>query len=352
MPTAISSIEIIVDPGNKGWILEKIANRVCEEFKKLNLIANVRNAPKFDSDVTFWVQFTDKTLSVDSTFLGGNLRSTLVTHVDDAQKLSRVKKLYHSKIDLIFMSKMHASSIANSIGITQLPESVRIGSDLAEQKKNFHIGIVSKCYPDGRKNENWLLDFEKKGLFKNVTLTIIGTGWKSIADKLISKGVDVNLLDNHKNPYPDYDEIIDIQKNFDLFFYFGFDEGSLGALDAYLLGTDLLITNQGFHTSFELSKDSFCENLIDAQQKFELKKAKYYANRELLGDWSWTNTANELLLHWMKVFEDDLPPVENKLKSRFSWVYLNHYLKLLPKTFLRLMLVRIPQKIKSKLFKQ
>jgi len=351
MESAIRSIEIIVDKGNNGWILEKIALRICSEFRELGKEAYVRNSPEFDTSVTFWVQFTDKTIKTSSKSGIKNLQSVLVTHVDDAQKLRRIKHLDSIGIDLIFLSAMHALEIANATGVGSFPTSIRLGSDLAIRHEKFSIGIVSKCYPDRRKNENWLLSFEKKGLLTDVAITIIGSGWSSITEKLKQKGVEVNLFDGVSKPYPSYEEIIQIQKTFDLFFYFGFDEGSLGALDAYLLNVDLLLTNQGFHSDFKIDENSYCENLIDAQNKFLLKKQKYFSQFEHKGDWSWKNTASNLLSHWetLSIESDTMSFIVSQ--SRLNKVYLRNFLKLIPKTIFRIAFVRIPRKIRSKFLK-
>jgi hypothetical protein len=91
--------------------------------------------------------------------------------------------------------------------------------------------------------------------------------------------------------------------------------------------------------------------LIDAQNKFLLKKQKYFSQFEHKGDWSWKNTASELLSHWetLSIESDNMSFIVSQ--SRLNKVYLRSFLKLIPKTIFRIAFVRIPKKIQSRFLK-
>jgi hypothetical protein len=342
------SVEIILDhPGNSGWILEKIAQKISSELRKKGCIVSIKESPEFDTDVTFWIQYTDKTLKESIKSKPRNVWSALVTHVDESSKLMRVNILHRAGVNLIFMSDDHSKSVSKKINATTTLPSIRIGSDLAQVALEYKVGIVSKCHPDGRKNEDWLISFSKKELFNNVVLTIIGTGWGATVKKLRKQGVKVNLYDGIENVYPPYPKIIEIQSTFDLFLYFGFDEGSLGALDAYLLNTDLLVTKQGFHLDFEIEEDSFCSDLLDAQRKFALKKDSFFNLRSNRNDWTWEGTAIALLGCWEEFTDYKESGTTAKSRKNLYLFFSRENLSMLPKSIYRLLFIRVPRKIYS-----
>jgi len=341
------SVEIILDPGNSGWILEKIANRISQKLSEKGCDVRVKHSPEFNTNITFWIQYTDKTLHENLTRNVTNIWCALVTHVDESQKLTKINNLRRAGVNLLFMSNDQAKSISKILKQSYDFPSINIGSDLAEQELVYKVGIVSKCYPDGRKNETWFESFLEKGLLENVTLTIIGTGWDSTVKKLRAKGANIKIYDGVENFYPSYEEIVQIQKSFDLFVYFGFDEGSLGALDAYLLNTDLLITKQGFHLDFEIGEDSFCKDLHDAQNKFSVKKNAYLNSRPNRSVWTWENTAITLLEFWDDFGATNALKIAEKSSSNLELFFSNAFLRMLPKSLYRFFFIRIPRKIFS-----
>jgi hypothetical protein len=348
---AYKNIEIIVHPGNSGWILEKIALRIAEEFAKKNLVVEVKNEPQFNSDITFWIQFSDKTLNPKLVKEKNSVWSALVTHIDDAETLMRFKSLNSVGIDLVFMSQAHASHISNIVEFTNTPFAIRVGSDVATKNAKYHVGIVSKCFSDGRKNEKWLIHFAESGLLKDVSISIVGAGWQNVVKALREKDIEVHLYDELSSPGLSYTEILKIQKAFDLFFYFGFDEGSLGALDAYLLGTDLLVSNQGFHTEFRINEKSLFSDLSDAKIKFELKKTEFFRGKAEKGDWSWENSATQLLNHWESLLPGDASMFSHTSNIDFKFRYSISLIKFLPKTLFRFIKIKVPGKIRYELIK-
>lgn len=341
----INSVEIILDYGSRGWILEKISQRVKTELKLLNCQAVIRYKPKFDTDVTFWIQYSDKTLKQNLKSEIVNIRSALVTHVDDSNKLLRVRNLVKFGVIPIFMSNEHAELIARTISDKTIFKSVHIGSDVADIEKLFHVGIVSNCYPDGRKNENWLVNFANCGLLENVELTIIGRGWEKIVRRINPKTKKINLYNGVEKPYPDYNRIIKIQKSFDLFCNFGFDEGSLGALDSYLLGKSLLVSKQGFQSSFNIDDNSFFEDFSEAKVKFQLKKDIFFSTIPNQDLWKWKNTVKELVNHWSNFKFTKNINFDAFRHQSLSFNFFKVFIRWTPKTLYRTFFVRLPRKL-------
>ena len=339
-------IEIILDSGNHGWILEKIAVRLCSQFNSHGIKAEILSAPSDRSNFKFWMQYTDKSLLKYSRINNGTRLSALVTHVDDSLKLKNIIDLKKRGVDLIFMSSDHGNKIARDCGFRENFFSVRIGSDLLDLNE-FRIGIVSKSYPDGRKNENWLIELAKKGHLGKSELYIIGRGWGRHVKILRKFGVKVKLFDDEENSYPDYSELVEITKSFDLFIYPGFDEGSMGSLDAYILGLNMLVSRQGFHMEFHLDDSSLFSTYSEFEHKFKSKR-NVYAQRQLsLSDWTWESTAEALLEYWFQLRPDShsrlsLPNTSSMLGSPAR---IRALLRMLPRTLYRVLFLRIPTKI-------
>lgn len=301
---SIRMVQLIVDPGNAGWILEKIAVRLKEKFQLGGIDVQILDCPNGDSDVVYWLYFghrgiIDRDLDKYST----RLKSALVTHVDDAAKVNRVKKLHKVGVDLVFMSPAHSLEISSMLGFSKPFFNILLGTDLVEVKRRMKIGIFSKCFSDGRKNEGWLVELAKKENLEECEFIFIGTGWDGIRDKLEASGAQVNLYDGVQHPYPEYSKFPSFYRSLDLYLYAGFDEGAMGSLDAYVLGVKLLISRQGFHKEFDLDDTSFFSNYQEFHEKFMRNLVEYRNHQRTLEAWSWGKCADSLLEHWTQVLQ-------------------------------------------------
>jgi len=149
---------------------------------------------------------------------------------------------------------------------------------------------------------------------------------------------------------PNYSNIKEYYDYIDLYIYFGFDEGALGSLDAYVFKKDLLVSRQGFHTEFFLDENSFVDNQLDAQEKFILKKNNFEQWAESLSKWNW-NLYVKNILDFIEMHEKELCCPKYKKKNSLVNLKLlkssKGYRKMLPRTLRRIFFVRIPRKIIS-----
>ena len=296
---SIKTVQLIVHPGNAGWILEKIAIRLKEKFKIDGLDVQILESPRGDSDIVFWLYFGHRGIVKNG---GGSyttrLKSAFVTHVDDATKLNIIRRLNEDGVDLVFMSPSHSHEISSMLGFTEPFFNILLGTDLVETEQKMKIGLFSKCFDDGRKNEAWLVELAKKENLKDCEFIFIGTGWNRIRDELEAAGAEVKLYDGIQYPYPDYSEFPTFYRSLDLYLNLGFDEGSMGSLDAYVLGVKLLVSRQGFHNEFDRDADSFFSNYQEFSDKFIKNLEHHRSYQKAIKMWSWTNTADFLLNHW------------------------------------------------------
>lgn len=304
MPDSIKSIQLIANPSEAGWVFGKIARRLKEVLETRGLNVQIIDEPEGNSDVVFWLYF--RYPGILASGVGKyttRLKSTYVTHVDDSAKLEQIRKLKSDNADLIFMSPAHSLEISSMLALEDPFFSLLIGTDLAENDTKMRIGMFSNCYADGRKNEKWLARLAQEESLKDCDFVFIGTGWKKIGDKLKASGAQVELYDDIHRPYPPYSEFPSFYNSLDLYIYLGFDEGAMGSIDAYVLGTKLLISRQGYHEEFDLDDASFFSNYDEFKGKFVQILNVHRMHQENIKKWSWSNCAENLLKHWEMEFQ-------------------------------------------------
>ncbi|MTA67083.1 MAG: hypothetical protein F2951_01245 [Actinobacteria bacterium] len=283
---------------NKGWILEKIAKRLMENLEKLGKSVEIVSEPTGHTDVVFWLYFGHSGIIQHGSSSEFQFRSALVTHVDDALKLKKVRELDKAGIDLVFMSKSHSEHISEMVRRDQIFFHVLPGTDLVHLIKPMKVGIFSKVFIDGRKNENWLIKLVEVTDPSQFEFIIVGKGWNKIVSKLRRLGSKVSLFDDIENPYPEYADFPELYNSLDLFIYLGFDEGSMGALDAFVLGTNLLVSRQGFHMEFELDDSQLFSDYAEFEERFTQQLNRYVIQQRHRQEWSWENFSKSLLDHW------------------------------------------------------
>jgi hypothetical protein len=311
----------------------------------------VSDKPSPDSKLNFWMHYMDKTLLSflkESKNKDLKRKVALVTHVDDSIKLARVKFLSDSGVQLIFMSPQHALEVQMKLGIERPFDFALLPSDYAFSPRKFKMGIVSRCYPDGRKNEKWLIEFAKKNIFSNTEIHFVGQGWESTSSKLRELGIETHLYDGKENEYPSYADIYKFYQTIDLYFYFGFDEGAMGSLDAYIFKCDYLISDQGFHSLFEADGDSLFTDIEDARIKLKQKIVTFERWSESINQWTWDSYSATLakLISLHPETTDSSP--DSLSKTSFKLLATNSaYRFILMHTLHRLFMVRIPIYIKK-----
>lgn len=112
------------------------------------------------------------------------------------------------------------------------------------------IGIFSACYPDGRKNEQWLIDFCSINKdTKLVNFVFIGKGWGHVVEELEKMGVSFEWHNvSRQLPY-EYQYQQNLLPNLNYYIYMGMDGGAMGTYDAYAQDVPLCVTYDGFHKS-------------------------------------------------------------------------------------------------------
>jgi hypothetical protein len=153
---------------------------------------------------------------------------------------------------------------------------------------------------DGRKNENWLVKLSKQMDLTNFEFHFFGSGWDEIGNSIRNAHGTVVQYRESGDFSRDYRIIIESLPNLDFWLYFGFDEGSMGSLDAYLAGLPLICTPQGFHLNLVdgIAFPVTCSgDLIEA---FKTVDKDYLLEKSFDHFWTWKRYAENCLEIWQR----------------------------------------------------
>ncbi len=333
MKTSIKEINIVLGDKKDSWIIKKIAEKLNTETIKLGVSSNISTTFNKNADFNLGLiyhNFVDKELTPFDVLM--------ITHVDQYWKFELLEKLI-SKIGLgICMSKEQMDKLIN-LGLDKNKLCyINPAHDGVIPVKKWVIGLASRVYNDGRKNEtyfNKLADVLNCDYFK---FKIIGANWDPQVDYMRSKGFEVEY-------YPQFDYEIYTKKFFadmDYYLYMGLDEGQMGFVDAQSAGVKTIVTTQGYH----LDSDSPITHPFTTYKELEkiflgLQKEKMDIV-DAMKDWTWENYAIKHLqiYEYLKTgrviensFKDGLNSLLENINSapkavneKAKWEYLN-YLK-------------------------
>lgn len=221
-----------------NWILGKFAKILKKEYEKYG----VKTVLSYElSDTTDFNQCLIYLNCNPDTATQKDV--VMITHVDQYWKVELLEKLL-PKIRLgICMSKDQMDKLIN-LGLDKNKLCyVNPAHDGVIPIKKWVVGLASRVYNDGRKNEtyfNRLAEVLDNRYFK---FKIMGANWEPQVNYMRSKGFEVEY-------YPNFDYEIYTQKFFadmDYYLYMGLDEGQMGFVDAQSAGVKTIVTSQGYH---------------------------------------------------------------------------------------------------------
>lgn len=177
------------------------------------------------------------------------------------------------------------------------------------------IGIFSACYPDGRKNEQWLIDYcKQQEAAKLVNFVFVGKGWDRVAKALEENGCTYEWHNvSRKLPY-EYEFQQHKLANLNYYIYMGMDGGAMGTYDAYAQDVPLCVTYDGFHKSIPSIDYKF-----DDKQSFfnqmDLIVASHANRLRFFKDNNAENYVKWLLNVWTGKQPNEIPEEEKKCIS-------------------------------------
>jgi hypothetical protein len=284
------------------WILSKIANNLAKNLIKLGHETIISKSPIENADIFHHITHHSYKFS------GNNIDTVMITHVDNYSKLSKIKKDIETAKVGICMSKATMAELI-SLGLSQdrLCFAHMAHDGLAKPRK-IAIGLTTRLYPDGRKNEK---DFFNVCNYINPTdfrFEIMGFGWHDWIDKMRKKGFEVNYFESF-----DYDTYMSLMSRLDYYLYLGNDEGSAAFIDALAAGVKTIVQPQGFHLDARLGITHSFTDFEGLKSIFE----KIGQERQILvnsvSSWTWENYAKKHILIWEKCLKGE--PLEKDIQA-------------------------------------
>jgi len=271
------NLQIILDPGGVGWILEALANKCYTELKE---------DTRFDVSLKVGLGDPGKDVYIHFIYLSAQvipnaINIVYVTHVDRWYKAFRLIRLARSQAYFITMSTATQALVNRYVGPvnieTQIPESLHFGYS-AEHNKRVTFGLFFNIYPDERKNDKIIMDFLSiaSNYLDTVHVIIMGYGYEKILK------TNMHLSYEYINSEFDVETYKKNLDRCDYILHFGKDEGAISILDAATLDKPIIAIKQGYHDDMPLSIYSkLCQspeeilNTVEGICAFTIKHYKY-----------------------------------------------------------------------------
>lgn len=268
------SINIVCQDG--GWIFKKFADRMAEKLTYEDADVTVSPYIKNNVDINHHIPYAAYPPCKNDTLM--------ITHVDNLKKLEILKRQLAIAGMGICMSRDSMNKLV-SFGVPRQKLCyVNPAHDNVIKPHKYLIGITHKCHDseDLRKRATALIDILQDIDSRYFSFFIMGPGWDSIVTSLKISGFEVDY-------YPEfiYDVYNLMMQKIDYFLYTGFDEGTMGYLDALAAGVGTIVTPQGYHLDTECEIDYPCRTISEFRNAFIELQNKRKKKTESVKDWTW-----------------------------------------------------------------
>lgn len=272
---------------DQTWILRKFADRMQVCLEERGIRAFISTDTRQDADINHHIQ-------------GGYYKpysndTLMITHLDDYRKLEILKRQLEVARMGICMSRETLETLkASGIPANRLCY-INPAHDAVVKPRKYTIGITHRCYDtyDVRKRTDALLEMVEGISSDYFRFIIMGSGWERIIDGLRGKGFGVQYYDKF-----DYDIYVNIMQELDYYLFMGFDEGSMGYLDALAAGVGTIVTPQGFHLDTDCKIDYPCRTVEQFRKAFIDLQRRRQEKVDAVKDWTWGNYVNKHIEIW------------------------------------------------------
>ncbi len=272
---------------DRSWILRKFAVKMKEELEIQGYKCSISGVTDPSADINHYIIYDsyEPVAAYNDTIM--------ITHIDSYNKLERLKfQLKVAKMG-ICMSKETMERLA-AYGVPREKLCyINPAQDEIIKPKKYVLGITNKTHDDHRKNENVLVDLCKVLEPDYFLFKIMGSGWTDIVARVKKMGFQVEYHDEF-----DYEEYIKLIPSLDYFLYWGFDEGSMGYLDALRAGVETIVTPQGFHLDVKDGITYECRTIADFKDVLLNLQEKRKRIVNSVETWTWKKYVDKHLEVW------------------------------------------------------
>lgn len=243
-PSSITA-RLVLHAENRGWILEKFAERLVTNLASCGVTAEISDRPDPNAAINHWMVYTNG----PDARVGAS--TMLVTHADRIRQMRLlIDKLRHVDVGVCLSSDMVRQLRELDVPASKLAYVVP-GTDMAGPRRRTVIAIQSRVYQDGRKREDLLVRLAQTMRLDWFHFDIAGAGWEAVIASLRGAGATVDYSPGDGDFVQEYRVALERLGRADFYLYPGLDEGSMGTLDALAAGVPTIVTTQGFHLDLE-----------------------------------------------------------------------------------------------------
>lgn len=282
-----------------SWILAKFSRNLQKHLATMGITNEILKQPTDGFDINHHIDFsycTNRNIEQVNA-----IHTSMITHTDDI-RLFQHAKAHLNIIDRgICMSRDQVTKLIDYGVARDKLTYINPAHDQLTSIRPSIIGIASRVYMDGRKNQNILPKALENHDTALLHIKIMGSGWETVVKKIRSLGFTVDYI-----PDFDRDAYIAMISSLDYYMYLGEDEGSMGYLDALHAGVGTIVTPQGFHLDVPCEIDFPIEptakSLSDALAQINGDRLR---RRESVKSWTWRNYAEQHVLVWKDLLYND-----------------------------------------------
>lgn len=279
------SVNLVCQDG--AWIFKKFADRMCEYLSQYEVDVTISFDTKSFVDINHHIPYVAYEPFPNDTLM--------ITHVDNMKKVMLLKKQLEIAGMGICMSKDTMDRLV-SYGISRSKLCyINPAQDNIIKPHKYVIGITHKCHDmeDLRKRATALLDVLESVDPLYFKFLIMGAGWNKIIERMRERGFEVIYY-----PEFEYDTYNALMQEIDYFLYMGFDEGTMGYLDALAAGAGTIVTPQGYHLDTNCQIDYPCCTVSQFRDAFLDLQKKREVRIQAVSNWTWENYALKHLEVW------------------------------------------------------
>ena len=296
----ISSV-FIVEPDHQGWIIERLMRELAAELNARNLPTRIGAGAEYNGeDVIFNSRFL-----IAMSEQRARVNALFITHVDDKYKEIELRSSFSRFNSFVCLSPQDADFLAalkgNRHGVVGIELPTR-----DTRVRPIRLAMFSARYEDGRKNEQWILDYfrdkppEQRGAF---VFCFLGWGWESFCAKLGALEMNYEIYRYSRFVPGEYELYKEVLPTVDVLIYLGFDGGAMSVYDAIGAGIDVLASSTSYHRGLGESVA-----LFDDRAQFFARLDFLYSHHAgrvaSLRQRSIESYATRLLAHWNGVGTD------------------------------------------------
>lgn len=277
----------------KVWIYKKFADRMFENLQAEGVYVTISDNSRKEADINHHIPCLNfEPFENDTLF---------ITHIDDMKKVYLLKKQLNIAKMGICMSKETVKKLIDFGLPAEKLCYINPAHDGIIKPKKYSIGITHRCYDryDLRKRTSALLDILDGINPEYFRFVIMGSGWEQIVFDMQNLGFEIIY-------YNEFDRIkyVQLMNEIDYYFFMGFDEGSMGYLDALAAGVGTIVTPQGFHLDTECPIDYPCRSVKQFREAFIDLQTKREYKSKAVRNWTWKSYSLKHLEIWNYILKN------------------------------------------------